>query len=105
MKRDHKGRRPQVSWLPIAVLTLSLVCTLISWLVVKADEKSHIRRTITSAVASVGADLSYDMKSWIHEQVGLADLWKIEEPSYERWKAFADTYVEHHPGCFKLEWL
>jgi PAS domain S-box-containing protein len=105
MKRDHKGWRPQVSWLPIAVLTLSLVCTLISWWVVKADEKSHIRRTITSAVASVRSDLSYDMESWIHEQVGLADLWKIEEPSYERWKAFADTYLEHHPGCLKLEWL
>ena len=105
MRRDLKGRRWQFGWLPILVLTLSLVGTLIGWLVVRAEEKSNIRKTVASAVASVRADLEFDMKSWIHEQVGLADLWKIEEPSQERWNAFANTFVEHHPGCLKLEWL
>lgn len=105
MDRDSVDRRPRFSWLPIAVLTLSFLGTLVGWLVVRADEKSHILKTTMSAVASVRADLGYDMNTWIHEQVGLADLWKIEEPSFERWSAFANTYLEHHPGCLKLEWL
>jgi len=84
---------------------VSLVGTLIAWLVVKADENSHIRKTITSAVASVRADVAYDIGSWVREQIGLADLWTVEEPSYERWAAFVNTYVEHHPGCLAIEWL
>lgn len=106
MKEQDPGRRRQpFSWRSITVLTVSLVGTLIAWLIVRADENSHIRKTIASAVASLRADVAYDIGSWVREQVSLADLWKLEEPSYERWTAFANTYVEHHPGCLAIEWL
>ena len=104
-EQDLSRRRSPFSWRSITVVTVSLVGTLIAWLVVRADENSHIRKTITSAVASVRADVAYDINSWVREQIGLADLWKLEEPSRERWTAFANTYVEHHPGCFAIEWL
>ncbi|HET9839571.1 MAG TPA: PAS domain S-box protein, partial [Candidatus Angelobacter sp.] len=26
-------------------------------------------------------------------------------PSYEQWSAFAELYLEHHPGCIAIEWL
>src|SRR5215510_1086864 len=105
MGRIRKAVRLILTPVVLAVLAVTVAGTFVGWLVVRADEKSHILRTIMSAVASVRADLDYDMKTWIHEQVGLADLWKIEEPSFERWSAFANTYLEHHPGCLELEWL
>lgn len=105
MGRIRKAVRLILSPVVLTVIGITVAGTFAAWLVVRADEKSHILKTTMSAVASVRADLGYDMNTWIHEQVGLADLWKIEEPSFERWSAFANTYLEHHPGCLKLEWL
>jgi PAS domain S-box-containing protein len=45
------------------------------------------------------------MQSWIQGQVRLARLWEVQEPSESEWEAYADLYIEHHPGCLSVEVL
>ncbi|MGZ7105364.1 MAG: hypothetical protein ACXVKC_08015, partial [Candidatus Angelobacter sp.] len=35
----------------------------------------------------------------------MARLWEVDQPSPLEWEAYANLYVEHHPGCLGLEWL
>ncbi|MGZ4877666.1 MAG: PAS domain-containing sensor histidine kinase [Candidatus Angelobacter sp.] len=45
------------------------------------------------------------MQSRIQGQVRVARLWEVDQPSPSEWEAYANLYVEHHPGCLGLEWL
>jgi PAS domain S-box-containing protein len=45
------------------------------------------------------------MDAWVQGQVRLAKMWEFGEPSHAEWKAFADLYLEHHPGCTAIEWI
>jgi PAS domain S-box-containing protein len=57
------------------------------------------------AASAVADDLRSDMDAWLLGQVRLAKMWEFEEPTYQKWMAFAGLYLEHHPGCIAIEWL
>jgi PAS domain S-box-containing protein len=105
MASDRNAGRLRLSRLAVLVLIVCLLGTILAWLVVRANELSHMHKTISLAVTAVHADLSYDMESWTQDQVGLAQLWEFDDPSYPEWTAFANLYIGHHPGCLAIAWL
>jgi PAS domain S-box-containing protein len=101
-----RGKGPsQFSWLVALVFVVTLAVATIGWLLVRENERNHIRtvtRLITSAVRS---DLGIDVSTWVEEQIRLAKLWEFAEPSHEQWAYFARLYIQHHPGCETITWL
>jgi PAS domain S-box-containing protein len=96
---------PLASRLGLAVLLVGVSGTLISWRLVTVNERAHIQRMTRLAATAVAADMSADMEAWTLAQVRLAKMWEFDEPGYEQWTAFANLYLDHHPGCIAIEWL
>src|ERR1044071_2698699 len=93
------------SRLLLAVLLVGVIGTLIAWRLVTVYERAHIQRMTRLAASAVAADMSADVEAWTLAQVRLAKMWEFGEPPYEQWTAFANLYLEHHPGCIAIEWL
>jgi len=79
--------------------------TITCWRLAAKNERAHIQKMTHLAASAVAADLRSDMESWVLGQVRLAKMWEFDEPTYSQWTAFADLYLEHHPGCIAIEWL
>ncbi|MBZ5532653.1 MAG: PAS domain S-box protein [Acidobacteriia bacterium] len=105
MGRTRMAMWPAVSRLALAVLCIGVAGTLISWRFASANEHVHIQKVTRLAASAVAADLSSDMEAWMMGQIRLAKMWEIGEPTYAEWTAFANLYLEHHPGCIAIEWL
>lgn len=105
MGRIQSATWPLASRLVLAVLLVGVICTLISWRLVTLNERSHIQRMTRLAASAVAADMGADVEAWTLGQVRLAKMWEFGEPSYEQWTAFANLYLDHHPGCIAIEWL
>jgi PAS domain S-box-containing protein len=105
MGRTRMAMRPAVSRLALVVLCIGVAGTLISWRVATANEHAHIQKVTRLAASAVAADLSSDMDAWMLGQVRLAKMWEFGEPTHAEWMAFANLYLEHHPGCIAIEWL
>lgn len=103
--RQHLARLRRPSVLTLLAFVVSTAATCIVWKMAKVDERAHIRRITLLAASAVRADLDSDMRSWVQEQVRLARLWEVDEPSQSQWGEYAKLYIEHHPGCLGLEWL
>ena len=104
----------RISWLAILVLITSLAGTMVVWSIVRANERSHVQKMTRLAASAIHADIESDMKTWVQGLVRLAKIWEFGETprqwsvfasTYQRWFAFADLYIEHHPGCLAIEWL
>ncbi|MBZ5523403.1 MAG: PAS domain-containing sensor histidine kinase [Acidobacteriia bacterium] len=96
---------PRVSLLAVLVMLAAAAGTWIAWRTANTDEHSHIKRMTWLNTVTVLEDLTSDMDALVHEQVRLAKLWELEEPSYAQWTSFAGLFIEHHPGCLAIEWL
>ena len=105
MGQSRSAMWPVASRLLLAVLLAGVIGTLISWRLVTLNERTHIQRMTRLAASAVAADLSSDLEAWTLAQVRLAKMWEFGEPSYEQWTAFANLYLDHHPGCIAIEWL
>lgn len=103
--KQHIVRLGRPSMLALLAFIVSGAATFFVWKMAKADERTHIRRITLLAASAVRADLDSDMRSWVQEQVRLARLWEVDEPSQSQWGEYARLYIEHHPGCLALEWL
>lgn len=97
--------RKAVSRLVLTVAVITLVITLVSWHLAKINERDHINRITRLAASTVSADLISDTSAWILGLVRLAKMWELGEPAYAEWTAYANLYLEHHPGCLAIEWL
>jgi PAS domain S-box-containing protein len=103
LNSERPGRRP---WLVVVAATVSLAITLVVWQIGRTAETNHIRRMTRLAALAVREDLARDTQSSIFDLVRLAKLWEFPEgPIYSEWKASAELYIEHHPGCLAVEWL
>jgi PAS domain S-box-containing protein len=89
----------------LVAMTLTVVVTFAAWYFAKIDEQDHIHRMTRLATSAISADLNSDMEAWLLGQIRLARMWEFGEPTYEQWSAFAELYLEHHPGCIAIEWL
>jgi PAS domain S-box-containing protein len=105
MGQSRIAASPVASKLVVAVLLISVSGTVICWRLAAKNERAHIQRMTHLAASAVAADLRSDMESWVLGQVRLAKMWEFDEPTYDQWMAFADLYLEHHPGCLAIEWL
>jgi PAS domain S-box-containing protein len=105
MGRTQSATWPLASRLVLAVLLVGVIGTVISWRLVTFNERAHIQRMTRLAASAVAADMSADVEAWTLAQVRLAKMWEFGEPSYEQWTAFANLYLDHHPGCLAIEWL
>jgi PAS domain S-box-containing protein len=105
MGRTQSATGPLALRLISAVLLIGVTGTLISWRLVTVNERAHIQRMTRLAASAVAADMSTDVEAWTLDQVRLAKMWEFGEPSYEQWTAFANLYLDHHPGCIAIEWL
>jgi PAS domain S-box-containing protein len=93
-------------WPAVAIAAVSLGLTLIVWQATRNAEKAHIGRMTQLAAAAVREDLISDTESWIFGLVRLAKLWETGDgPTHAEWKANADLYIQHHPGCLAVEWV
>jgi PAS domain S-box-containing protein len=97
--------RKAVSRLVLTVVMITLVSTLVCWRLAKVNERDHINRFTRLAASTVSADLISDTSAWILGLVRLAKMWELGEPTYAEWTAYANLYLEHHPGCIAIEWL
>ena len=104
MGRIWNAARAALSRTVLFVFVATLLATLASWYLINRNQREHISRMTRFAAATVAADLSSDMESWLLGQLRLAKLWEFREPSYTEWTAFANLYLEHHPGCLAIEW-
>jgi PAS domain S-box-containing protein len=111
---DDEKPALRISWLAVLVLIGSLAGTLVVWSFVRANERSHVQRMTSLAASAIHADIESDMQTWVRGLVRLAKTWEFggtpREWStfasiYQRWFAFSDLYIEHHPGCLAIEWL
>jgi len=91
--------------LVMIVLAVTAIVTFASWRLAKLNEREHVHRMTRLAASAVAADLRSDMDSWMLGQIRLAKMWEFQEPSYSQWTAFANLYLEHHPGCAAIVWL
>src|SRR6478752_4304823 len=105
MGRTQSATGPLALRLLLAVLLIGVTGTLISWRLVTVNERAHIQRMTRLAASAVAADMRSDVEAWTLAQVRLAKMWEFGEPSYEQWTAFANLYLDHHPGCIAIEWL
>ena len=105
MGRTRSAAWPVASRLVLAVLLIGVTGTLVCWRLVTINERVHIQRMTRLAASAVAADMSADMEAWTLGQVRLAKMWEFGEPTYEQWTAFANLYLDHHPGCIAIEWL
>lgn len=105
MGQSWKAMRRAVSPLMALVMAIVAVVTLASWRLAKLNEREHIHRMTRLAASAVADDLSSDMQSWMLGQIRLAKMWEFVEPTHEQWSAFAELYLEHHPGCIAIVWL
>lgn len=103
--KEHIGKLQRLSTLALVALCISAIATFVTWRMAKVDEHTHIRHLTAVANSAVRADFASDMQSWIQGQVRLARLWEVEEPSESDWEAYANLYIEHHPGCIGVEVL
>ena len=105
MGRIRKAARLALSPAVLTLIAITVIATSLAWHFAKINERDHIRRMTNLATSAVSADLSSDMEAWMLGQIRLAKLWEFEEPTYSQWSAFANLYLEHHPGCMAIEWL
>lgn len=105
MGRTRSATWPVASRLVLAVLLIGVTGTLVCWRLVTINERAHIQRMTRLAASAVAADMGADMEARTLGQVRLAKMWEFGEPSYEQWTAFANLYLDHHPGCIAIEWL
>jgi PAS domain S-box-containing protein len=94
-----------MSRLMLTVVVVTLISTLVSWRLAKMNERDHINRITRLAASTVSADLTSDMGAWMLGPVRLARMWEFGGPTHAEWTAYANLYLEHHPGCIALEWL
>jgi len=105
MGQIWKAAQQWMSRLVLVVLAATAIATFASWRLAKLNEREHIRKMTRLAASAVEADLRSDMEAWILGQIRLAKMWEFEEPTYSQWSAFAELYLEHHPGCVAIVWL
>jgi PAS domain S-box-containing protein len=105
MRGIWKAAQQLMSRLVLIVLAATAIATFTSWRLAKLNEREHIQRMTRLASSAVAADLRSDMEAWMLGQIRLAKMWEFQEPSYSQWTAFADLYLEHHPGCIAIVWL
>jgi PAS domain S-box-containing protein len=105
MGRIRKAVRLALTPAVLAVVGVSLATTFAAWHFAKINERDHIRRMTRLATSAISEDLHSDMEAWMLGQIRLAKMWEFGEPTYEQWSAFANLYLEHHPGCIAIEWL
>src|SRR5690348_13476525 len=98
MGRIWNAARAALSRTVLLVFIATVLTTFASWYLINRNQHEHIRRMTRFAAATVAADLSSDMESWVLGQVRLAKLWEFREPSYTEWTAFANLYLDHHVG-------
>ncbi|HEX9112540.1 MAG TPA: PAS domain-containing sensor histidine kinase [Terriglobales bacterium] len=105
-EQDLNSERPSRPWPVVVAALLSLAITLVVWQIGRTLETNHIHRMTRLAALAVHEDLVRDTRSWIFDLVRLAKLWEFPQgPTYSEWKANAQLYLEHHPGCLGVEWL
>jgi PAS domain S-box-containing protein len=105
-EQDLNSERPSRPWPVVVAALLSLALTLVVWQIGQTLETNHIHRMTQLAALAVHEDLSRDTRSWIFDLVRLAKLWEFPQgPTFSEWKASAQLYLEHHPGCVAVEWL
>src|SRR5438270_8586503 len=105
MGRIRLAMRRAFTPLLMIVLAATAIVTFASWRLAKLNEREHIHRMTSLAASAVAADLRSDMESWMLGQIRPAKMWEFQEPSYSQWSAFANLYLEHHPGCVAIVWL
>ena len=103
--KSRKSVLQRISLWAIFVLVAAAACTWAAWRVAYNDEHAHIRRMTRLNAVTVLEDLTSDMDGLVREQIRLAKLWEMGEPSLAQWSGFADLYIEHHPGCLAIQWL
>src|SRR6266496_2625647 len=100
------GVRLSRFWPEILAASLSLAVTLLVWQAARTAEATHIRRMTHLASAAIRDDLLYDTRTWRRDLVRLAKLWDSPDgPSVSEWKANAELYIQHHPGCVAVQWV
>ncbi len=100
------GVRLSRFWPEILAASLSLAVTLLVWQAARTAEANHIRRMTHLASAAIRDDLLYDTRTWRRDLVRLAKLWDSPDgPSFSEWKANAELYIQHHPGCVAVQWV
>ncbi len=91
-------------WPVILTALLSLAIALVVWVAARNAEQAYAHRTAQLAKQAIYADLVEDTQSWISDLVQVAKLWEsTTTPSHKEWKAHAELYMRHHPGCLALE--
>ncbi|HEX7285309.1 MAG TPA: PAS domain S-box protein [Candidatus Angelobacter sp.] len=92
----------------------SLAATFGVWLLVRANESSHVEKMTRLGASAIHDDIESDMQTRTLGLIRLAKLWEYGETSkdwsmfsstYEQWSTYADLYIEHHPGCLAIEWI
>jgi len=105
-EQDLNSERPSRPWPVVVAALLSLALTLVVWQIGRTLETNHIHRMTRLAALAVHEDLARDTRSWIFDLVRLAKLWEFPQgPTHPEWKANAQLYLEHHPGCLAVEWV
>jgi PAS domain S-box-containing protein len=102
---NGKGGHFGTSWLTVCVLLASLGTTLLVWRLVRANERTHLRKAAGLAAQAVQADVSENLGASVEAQVELAKLWEFGDPSYTQWSAAVNLFIQHHRGCVGVEWL
>jgi len=105
-EQDLNSERPSRPWPVVVAALLSLAITLVVWQIGRTLETNHIHRMTRLAALAVHEDLARDTRSWVFDLVRLAKLWEFPQgPTHPEWKANAQLYLEHHPGCLAVEWV
>ena len=105
MAQGRNAASPGWSWLAFAVLLVTFSATVLAWIVVRGQERAHVRNVTQLMASTVRADLTVDVQTWIDDQDRLAKLWEFDDPTREKWDLFAKLFFEDHPGCLAIAWL
>ena len=105
MSRIRKALRLTLSPAVLTMIAVTAVVTFSAWHFARINERDHIHRMTRLATSAILADLNSDMEAWLLGQIRLAKMWEFREPTYVEWSTLASLYLEHHPGCFAIEWL
>lgn len=106
MLEDTLRARPYRIWPGALTATLALMVSLVVWFAARNAERRQIHQLSMLAAQAIREDIDADMHSWIQDLGQLAKLWESKDgPSYPVWKANAELYLSHHPGCLTVEWI
>ncbi len=86
--------------LSIAVLIVVL------WLTLRAQENTHIQRSIAAHAQQLQTVVKDSMESHIRALVRMANRWEVDrKPPKQEWLADATLYIEHEPDYHAIAWV